>query len=72
MDEFLHFYKQTWWFWLLMVIASVILARTVLGVFYLLIPILLAYSVYFAYVRGSEIRAKKEELEQARLDEQRK
>lgn len=75
MDEFLQIYKQTWWFWLLTVIISIVLARTISGVgfvFYLLIPILLGYSVYFAYVRGSEMRARNDEEDerQRRLKQQ--
>jgi hypothetical protein len=58
------YYRQTWWLWLLFIIALAGLAYYLSLVFLLGIPILIAYSVFFGIVRVAEIR--KEETESMR------
>jgi hypothetical protein len=50
----LRFYLRTWWLWLLFVVLFVVLGLKVSYVFFILIPVLLGYSVYFGMVRASE------------------
>lgn len=56
MHPMLRYYKQTWWLWLLLVIVFCVIGRYVSGLFFVFIPFLLAYSVYFGLVRTSEER----------------
>jgi len=54
MEDLLIFYKRTWWAWLLIVITLVLLGTYVNGIIFILVPIILVYSVYFGMVRISD------------------
>ncbi len=52
----LRYYAQTWWLWLLLVVAFALIGYYVTALFFIFIPFLLAYSVYFGLIRTSEER----------------
>ncbi len=54
MEALIRYYRKTWWLWLLFVITFALLGYYVIALFYIFIPGLLAYSVYFGIIRGSE------------------
>ncbi len=58
MEALLQFYKKTWWLWLAFTILFIVLAINVSGLFYIFIPGLLGYSIYFGMIRGSEMQEK--------------
>jgi hypothetical protein len=55
MDALWRFYRKTWWLWLAFVIVFALLGYYVIGLFYIFIPGLIAYSAYFGIIRGSEM-----------------
>ena len=55
MHPMIRYYRQTWWLWLLLTVAFVVLAWYVSALFWIFIPFLLAYSVYFGLIRVSEL-----------------
>lgn len=55
MDNLLRFYKKTGWLWILFCIVFVVMGMYVMPLFYIFIPGLLGYSLYFGIVRGSEM-----------------
>ena len=48
------FYAQTWWLWLLLLVAFVVMASMVHPVFWLFVPGIIAYSFYFGWVRVTD------------------
>ncbi len=54
MEALLRFYSKTWWLWLLFVIVFALLGHYGPTLFYLFIPGLIGYSIYFGLIRGSE------------------
>jgi hypothetical protein len=54
MHPLLDFYRRTWWLWLAFVSLFITLGIYVSFVFWILIPGLLIYSIYFGMVRASE------------------
>jgi len=58
------FYKQTWWLWLLFAAALIALAYYTSLIFLFGLPILIAYSVFFGFLRVAEIR--REEMDQSK------
>jgi len=57
MDQLIDFYKRTWWAWALLVVALAMLGWYINPIIWIVIPGLLAYSVYFGVVRGSDTHA---------------
>ena len=60
MDDLIDFYKRTWWLWVIFVITFILLGYFVVPLFYIFIPGLLGYSVYFGMVRASEEREQRQ------------
>ena len=54
MHPLLYFYSRTWWLWLAFVALFITLGIYVSAIFWILIPGLLIYSIYFGMVRSSE------------------
>ena len=54
MHPLLDFYRRTWWLWLAFVALFITLGIYVSFIFWILIPGLLVYSIYFGMVRASE------------------
>ena len=54
MDQLIDFYKRTWWAWALLVVALAMLGWYINPIIWIVIPGLMAYSVYFGVVRGSD------------------
>jgi len=48
------FYFQTWWVWLLLMAGFIVLAWKVSCIFWLFVPGILIYSVYFGWVRVTD------------------
>ncbi len=53
-NRIVAFYAQTWWLWVLFLIIAAMLAIFVTPIFWLTIPGLILYSLYFALVRSEE------------------
>ena len=54
MNKMLQFYKRTWWIWSLFVIFIAVAATYVTPLYWIALPGLVLYSVYFATVRRIE------------------
>lgn len=63
MHPLLRFYLNTWWLWLGFLIVFVLLGIYVMPLFFIFIPGLLAYSLYFGSVR---VKEEEEAAERAR------
>ena len=54
MHPMLRYYKQTWWVWLALCVTFIVLGIKVSFLFFIFLPALLAYSIYFGMIRVSE------------------
>jgi hypothetical protein len=54
-NRILKFYAHTWWLWVLFLLIAAGLAIALTPMFWLTIPGLILYSLYFAMVRGDEL-----------------
>ena len=54
MNKMLEFYKRTWWIWSLFVLLTAVFAIVVTPLYWIVLPCLLLYSIYFATVRRIE------------------
>lgn len=54
MHPLLRFYLKTWWLWLGFLIVFILLGIYATALFFIFIPGLLAYSLYFGSVRVKE------------------